>query len=226
MKRLPTAFLPNIRYLAMIARGEVFSITLAERWQKQSFRNRATLCTPQGALTFSLSVQKVPYPYPTTAEVQLSEHGDWRHRLTHLLQSNYSSTPFWIHYEEDVMALISDCTTEQLGTYNHLWLDFLCRAWQIPTPPLQVECSDPLPQSSLTATPLLPSKLPPIDYSFTHPSGTTCLPSPNPRYWQVFEEQIGFVPNLSALDLLLNQGPEGILYLRQYPSDFATEMAK
>ena len=33
-------------------------------------------------------------------------------------------------------------------------------------------------------------------------------------YWQVFGEKFGFTPGLSALDLLFNEGPDSILYLK------------
>ena len=36
----------------------------------------------------------------------------------------------------------------------------------------------------------------------------------NSEYWQVFKEKFGFVPNLSVMDLLFNEGPESICYLR------------
>lgn len=35
----------------------------------------------------------------------------------------------------------------------------------------------------------------------------------NAPYWQVFGEKFGFVPNLSIMDLLFNEGPESICYL-------------
>lgn len=34
-----------------------------------------------------------------------------------------------------------------------------------------------------------------------------------PPYYQVFNAQFGFQPNLSIIDLLFNLGPEGLLYL-------------
>ena len=35
----------------------------------------------------------------------------------------------------------------------------------------------------------------------------------NRPYWQVFKQKYGFQPNLSAVDLLFNMGPEFPLYL-------------
>ena len=33
-------------------------------------------------------------------------------------------------------------------------------------------------------------------------------------YWQVFQDKFGFVPGLSIMDLLFNEGPESICLLR------------
>ncbi|WP_289189345.1 WbqC family protein, partial [Xylanibacter rodentium] len=38
--------------------------------------------------------------------------------------------------------------------------------------------------------------------------------SPQP-YYQVFQERLGFLPNLSIIDLLFNMGPESLLVLQQ-----------
>ena len=34
-------------------------------------------------------------------------------------------------------------------------------------------------------------------------------------YYQVFQERLGFLPNLSIVDLLFNMGPESLLVLQQ-----------
>ena len=34
-------------------------------------------------------------------------------------------------------------------------------------------------------------------------------------YYQVFQERLGFLPNLSIIDLLFNMGPEAILVLQK-----------
>ncbi|MEL6485081.1 MAG: WbqC family protein [Bacteroidota bacterium] len=41
-----------------------------------------------------------------------------------------------------------------------------------------------------------------------------------PKYNQVFEEKHGFVENLSVLDLLFNEGPNTISYLKAIPLSF------
>ena len=42
-------------------------------------------------------------------------------------------------------------------------------------------------------------------------------------YMQVFNDKYGFLPNLSVLDLLFNEGPNSLNYLKEYDLNFLTE---
>lgn len=200
MVLLPTAFLPNTFYLALIAQGLCDGIWVGEPYQKQSYRSRCDLMTANGRLSFSLPIQHYPTPPPPISTIYLSEHGKWRHRLQHALKSNYHATPFWIHYEEAILSHIQATECQLLIDYNALWLNWLCDLWHFPKPLL-------IEEESVEGGQLLTEAITPQAWEA----------KAFPRYWQVFEERWGFQPNLSALDLLLNQGPEGRLYLLHLP---------
>ncbi|QCD41734.1 hypothetical protein E7747_05220 [Duncaniella dubosii] len=42
---------------------------------------------------------------------------------------------------------------------------------------------------------------------------TECETHDLPHYWQVRADKIGFISNLSVLDLIFNLGPEAVIYL-------------
>ena len=57
-----------------------------------------------------------------------------------------------------------------------------------------------------------------IDIQPIHPKKDFSLEDPDfsPQpYYQVFQERLGFLPNLSIIDLLFNMGPESLLVLQQ-----------
>ena len=81
--------------------------------------------------------------------------------------------------------------------FNQRWLAFILGEWDIPLPSVVAEWSQDLDHHAEVA---LPSSLEGHEL---------------PRYWQVFEDQNGFIPNLSALDLLFHLGLEGRLYLNK-----------
>lgn len=198
MLLLPTAFIPNIHYVSMLLSKEC-GIYIGEQYQKQSYRNRTDLLSANGVVSVSIPIQKIGYPSPPTSSVQISMHDNWQHRLEHLLISNYTNSPYWFHYSPDILELIHEASKGSLVEYNHKWLGMICRAWNITLPELVLERSE----HDL----FLPEVI--------SPEYQKDLPVPK-RYWQVFEQKFGFTPFLSCLDLLLNLGPEGVLYLQNY----------
>ncbi|MDD7437349.1 MAG: WbqC family protein [Bacteroidales bacterium] len=196
MISLPSAFLPNTHYLRLIAKGEVATIYIGEQYTKQSFRNRTELLTANGREIFTIPVQKIGYPSPQTSEILISEHGSWRCKMWQLLRSSYQSSPYWAHYSDRIQQLLF-YSEPRLTNYNHQWLVLLCSIWGFDTPPISF-----------------------VEDSF-HPEyidPTFIATEPQlPRYWQVFEKRYGYQPHLSSMDLLLNLGPEGRLYLLDLP---------
>ena len=78
---------------------------------------------------------------------------------------------------------------------------------------------DLTPQLSRTTTYLAE---PPADVAdfreLIHPKRMASEADPAFRpapYYQVFQERLGFLPNLSIADLLFNMGPESLLVLKQ-----------
>lgn len=197
MLSLPTLFAPAILHVRLMMDHPEAVICVGEQYQKQTLRNRTYFLTPQGATPFTIPVERFGYPSPATSEISLAEHDHWRHRLEEALRSSYCSTPYWLYYEDQVISL---CRCEEGGRlmdFNQRWLAFILGEWDIPLPSVVAEWSRSLDHHAEVA---LPSSL----------EGHQL-----PRYWQVFEDQNGFIPNLSALDLLFHLGLEGRLYLNK-----------
>lgn len=192
MITLPTAFLPDIPYINLIAHKEVSGICISEPYEKQTFRNRTTLMGANGRATFTVPVQKIGYPSPATSDVYISEHGQWRCKLWQMLQSSYCSTPYWEYYSDSIKAQVYN-PTPRLVDYNHDWLTLLCKLIGIDAPPLLQS------PGGLLADPA-------VLFDVNNPIAAK-------RYWQVFEHKFGFQPNLSAIDMLLCIGPESRLIL-------------
>ena len=197
MLSLPTLFAPAILHVRLMMDHPEAVICVGEQYQKQTLRNRTYFLTPQGATPFTIPVERFGYPSPATSKISLAEHDHWRHRLEEALRSSYCSTPYWQYYEDQVISL---CRCEEGGRlmdFNQRWLAFILGEWDIPLPSVVAEWSQDLDHHAEVA---LPSSLEGHEL---------------PRYWQVFEDQNGFIPNLSALDLLFHLGLEGRLYLNK-----------
>lgn len=196
---LPTAFLPSVAYMRYIAHAEEAFVYVGESYRKQSYRNRADLMTPNGRASISIPVEKYDYPPPVTSTILLSEHGGWRERHLRTIESSYGSSPFLEHFIDEIQELLMTSREgETLVFYNQRWLAFLCRHFGLGLPTIV---------HALPADAVFVGDVCARDY--------TPDPACFDRYWQVYERRWGFVPNLSALDLLLNTGNEAILYLKQ-----------
>lgn len=197
MLSLPTLFAPAILHVRLMMDHPEAVTCVGEQYQKQTLRNRTYFLTPQGATPFTIPVERFGYPSPATSEISLAEHDHWRHRLEEALRSSYCSTPYWQYYEDQVISL---CRCEEGGRlmdFNQRWLAFILGEWDIPLPSVVAEWSRGLDHHAEVARP------------------SSLEGHQLPRYWQVFEDQNGFIPNLSALDLLFHLGLEGRLYLNK-----------
>ena len=228
---LSTAYFPPIEYFALLAKYSVVYMEACENYQKQSYRNRCRILTSNGveALnvpvvhengTFSLPVKEIRVDYSTP----------WVLRTERAIESAYSSSPFFIYYR-DALFDILDSHPATLWELNRRIIDFFCA--KIGIAPQILETTEYLPSSaagmtgvadvtsaaaenaSAGATPAasLPDDLrnvihPKRPNSIMHELG---LERP---YWQVFREKFGFIPGLSVMDLLFNEGPESISWLR------------
>lgn len=197
MLSLPTLFAPAILHVRLMMDHPEAVICVGEQYQKQTIRNRTYFLTPQGATPFTIPVERFGYPSPPTSEISLAEHDHWRHRLEEALRSSYCSTPYWQYYEDQVISLCRCEKGGRLMDFNQRWLAFILGEWDIPLPSVVAEWSRGLDHHAEVARP------------------SSLEGHQLPRYWQVFEDQNGFIPNLSALDLLFHLGLEGRLYLNK-----------
>lgn len=204
---LSTAYAPTVQYFAhlMARQGEVVYIEASESYVKQTYRNRCHILTAQGCQALTIPIEHsggVPIPIK---EVRLSEHGNWRHRHSQAIATAYGASPFFEYYWDDLIPIWE-------RGYTHLWdmnaalTDTIARlagleiSWQ--------ETSD-------FAPPLEDTSLSDWRYGIhpKQPRQDVCF-CPEP-YYQPYADKLGFVPNLSMLDLLFNMGPESLLVLQR-----------
>lgn len=196
---LTTAYFPPIEYFALLAKYSVVYMEACENYQKQSWRNRCRILTANGpeALnvpvvhengTFSLPIKEIRVEYTTP----------WVQRTERAVESAYSSSPFFIYYKDELFAIL-DSHPATLWELNRRIIDFFCAKIGIAPEIRETTLFNPA-----ETTDIHPKRANTIlrDLGLERP------------YWQVFREKFGFVPGLSIMDLLFNEGPESICWLR------------
>ncbi len=189
-------YLPNLVWFSNFLKHETVFIEGEERFVKSSFRNRCLIAGAQGVQILSIPIaggRDHAQPY---REVKISYHYNWQKKHWQSIRSAYGSTPFFEHYESRFEELYEK-KFEFLFEFNAACLRVLIQLLK-----LQKEFG-------LTA-----------EYQ-KQPTGIIDLRSIRsseeqihfPRYYQVFEERNGFLPNLSIIDVIFNLGPQAMNYL-------------
>ena len=119
--------------------------------------------------------------------IEISFTDNWQNDHWRTIESAYSSAPFFEHYGEEVKALIFS-EEENLMRFNEKITNTVLAWMSIDFISLDYTIEYAQSESDFRAFP------------FDDRLNTK-------KYTQVFEAENGFIPNLSILDLIMNEGP-------------------
>lgn len=192
----------------------VVYIDACESYQKQSWRNRFRFYAAEGPqdLNFPI-VHKDSHGVPVS-RVRVDYSTPWVTKTERALASAYDSTPFFEHYADDIFAV--------LDSHPDTVLDLDLGLTGLILDKIGIKVDIRLTDSYMPVRSMTEPSDTGIygrDYrELIHPKRPdTVLASLGleREYYQVFATKHGFVPNLSILDLLFNEGPDSILYLKK-----------
>lgn len=191
---LSIAYFPPVEYFALLARYSSVYMDGSERYQKQSYRNRCSILTANGPMDLSFPI--IHNGHYGIREVLVDYSTDWIRKTEYAIDSAYYNSPFFEYYRDELFSLL-DAEPALLWDLDMGIIDFFCRKTGI-SPKIVISDGAESVEDDFRAL-IHPKKVPVFK---------------NTPYWQVFREKFGFVPNLSIMDLLFNEGPESICYLR------------
>lgn len=190
----------SISYHKILNNFSNIEIEQYESYQKMSFRNRCMVAGSNGVVGLSVPLEKGRGQRELMKDVRISYSDNWQVQHWRTIESCYSRAPFFEFYRDGVWQLLQQKETYLLDL-NMATLHWLKKVLKMP--------------GTISRT---------LSYQKTYPEEVTdrrntilpknYLQEDNPaRYTQVFEDRIGFQPNLCILDLLFCCGPQtrGIL---------------
>lgn len=193
----PTYF-PNIAHFVAIAQAKHVIWELEDNFVKQTYRNRTYIYGANGKLLLNIPViysQKNRQKYKG---VTIFNSERWQLQHWKSLESAYRTSPFFEFYEDELKPLFFEDT--------ELLLDFNLKCFEVICDCLQLNVS-----ISKTST---------FEKEVNDTSDLRHLVNAKNEtqqnfegYTQVFGDKHGFIPNLSILDLLFNEGPNALNYL-------------
>jgi len=198
---LSTTYFGPVQWYQKLYRAEEVFIERCESFQKQTYRNRCIIATTNGLQALTVPVERDQGDLIST--LRISDHGNWRHLHWNALKSAYGESPFFDYYQDDIRPFFEQ-RWDYLFDFNEAIREKMCELLDIQPKVNYTEMFtvEPTANNIIDYRSAIRPKHPEPDSDFT-----------SKRYYQVYEQKHGFLPNLSILDLLFNMGPESIFYL-------------
>jgi hypothetical protein len=203
---LSTSYLPNIQYFSKIISCNNVTIEVYENYQKQTYRNRATILGANGPLDIIIPVIRPNGNHTRTLDILIDYTLPWLQAHWRTIVSAYKNSPFFDFFEQEFQNIFTR-KEKFLLDWNLLLLDNLHTMVGVQKQYLLTETYNLHPDDN------------DCDYrDAIHPKKRLQRPDvyfePVP-YSQVFSEKYNFTANLSIIDLLFNEGPQTASICRQ-----------
>lgn len=181
----------------------VVYIEACENYQKQSYRNRCRIYAADGvqALSFPVVHQGGTHKHQVS-EVKVDYSTPWLVQHKRAIVSAYNTSAYFEYYQDELFDIL-ESRPEHLLDLNMKLLRFF-----IDKIGLQVDLRLTREYSAVACDDFREVIHPKRSNSVLH---DLALEKP---YFQVFAPKYGFKQDLSIMDLLFNEGPDSILYLK------------
>jgi len=196
----PTYF-PSIAHYVLFAKSEQLVYEMEDNFQKQTYRNRTYIYGANGKLMFNVPIRhNKKGKHIKYKEIKIANETAWQRLHWRSLESAYRTSPYFEYYEDELRPVFEK-------RYTHL-LDLNFDTIQVINECLQftIETSQTQEYKSIVTDAQDFRKLADVKKEPDHGFDA---------YTQVFEAKHGFIPNLSILDLLFNEGTNALTYLEK-----------
>ena len=199
----PTYFSPISQYV-LIANAKELIFEVEDNFQKQTYRNRCYIYTADGKHLLNVPIQHTKGIKQKTKDVKIDYKDDWHKLHLKTLQTAYSSSPFFEFYIDDLKPIFEK-------RFIFL-LDLNLKCHELIMDALQLK----IPHSKTSEYQK--------DIQFLDARKLAVAKTKDEikltRYIQVFEQNKGFISNLSILDVLFMEGPNALNYLESQTINF------
>lgn len=207
---LSLALFPNIHYCTCCVAADAIWLEACENYHKRSFRNRFQIVNSHGIQVMSVPLKKGKNSQMPIQEVEIAYDENWPVHFSRSIRSAYGKAPYFEYYYDELHTILN-ARQKFLWELNLQGFQFLKKHIFPTTPVYWTKKYE-----------AIPANLSISDQRNLIKAGNQALSSGEAlpiSYPQVFESLHGFLPNLSALDMLFCTGPEARLLLRRFVDD-------
>ena len=193
----PTYF-PNIAHFVAIVKAGKIIFENEDNFLKQTYRNRTYIYDANGKLPLNIPVIHTQKNRQKYRDVKIFNENKWQDLHWKSLLASYNTSPFFEYYADELQPLFQN-------KYEYI-LDFNMKCFEVITDCMQIELDTS--KTEIYETEALNT----TDYRYLVNAKKEAFYGFD-TYMQVFCDKHGFIPNLSILDLLFNEGPNALHYL-------------
>lgn len=200
---LPTAYLAPVSYYYYLIN---FDSTIEQHahYRKQTIANHCRIATAHGIDTLTIPVEHTNHT--PVGDVCISNHHNWQTLHWRALEAAYNASPFFEYYKDDLKPFFEQPADNLLRWNTHLQNKIL----ELLGFDINYSFTDDYKKEYENgAFDLRETFNAKKNIVTLHPD---CVLAP---YYQVFEQKLGFQPDLSIIDLLFNMGNEARLILKK-----------
>ncbi|WP_340199132.1 WbqC family protein [Ascidiimonas sp. W6] len=198
---LHPAYFPSVASFAAIVQAETLLFEAMDNYQKQTYRNRFYIYASDGKQTLTVPIKhsrstaKQKYK-----DVLIENNFNWQKQHWRTLETAYRTSPFFEFYEDEISPLFQEVHTS-LYELNLKSIQLICDCMQFDLSFNRTKEYLKNYSKDLNDYRYLIHAKQPLPFELT-------------AYTQVFGEKYGYLKNLSILDLLFNEGPQALDFLK------------
>ncbi|WP_262152155.1 WbqC family protein [Chryseobacterium foetidum] len=194
---LPVFYLPPISWFSEFLNDENEIIfEQFENFPKQTYRNRCNIYGANGRLSLIIPINH--NGVRVYKDVEMSYRENWQHLHWKSIKTAYQSSPYFEYYEDKLVKMFE--------TKEKFLLDFNLKSLEIIQQILKSQKAYSLNTEYIKNPEVLNFR---EKFSAKNESEYEME-----EYYQTFSDKLGFIKDLSIIDLLCNKGPESATYIK------------
>jgi hypothetical protein len=200
---LSTAYFAPLPFYSLAVKSSEIYIEQFENYTKQTYRNRCIILGANGPISLIVPVVKSRGPKVLIKDLKISYDVDWQRNHWRTIFSAYSSSPFFDYFKDDIIPFF-ESKENYLLDLNLKINETICELLEIENSLKLTDDFEKVPTGVINMREIISPKNKLFGCQFQ-----------TEKYTQVFSDKTGFIPNLSILDLLFNEGPNSITILEK-----------